>query len=342
MRGSWRPNKDCNILTPTLMAITAFLSRSPGLLTRGPGGPASPGTCSHSSIFSPNDLNFLCTELYYCFTPTQFKPSTVKVISWHPRPDAPVIYTGAFLILTAWPGRRSIYICFSFCFCFSVLKRHGIFNTSAIPEVTWYKPLYNTMKVEIVVWERERWINREPLQFTPHWDRYFQSLASSCIFYGSLIQSRLTTSPDKCLDDVTCLLCWLLTLIARWGWKLLSLYIFRTHTHSSFWHSTYTIHIAFLLSIVNLKTQRHILFLKSIQTRLSKINITNEWNLNFLQNNPLIPVSFPLIKVPLKLLVWSSAITWLRMHWLYPLQCGTPPPPQKRHVLGRILNCICW
>ena len=46
-----------------------------------------------------------------CFMPTQFKPSTVKVIPWHPRPDAPVIYTGAFLLLSAWPGRRLICNC---------------------------------------------------------------------------------------------------------------------------------------------------------------------------------------------------------------------------------------
>ena len=138
MKGNWRPSKDCNIMTPTLMTIIAFLSRSPGLLNGGAGGPAFAGTCSHSSIFSPTDLNstwlnwgsweppllgagslysilsptnlnFLCTELYYCFTPTQFNPPTVKVIPWHPRPDSPFIYTGAFLILTAWPGRRSIY-----------------------------------------------------------------------------------------------------------------------------------------------------------------------------------------------------------------------------------------
>ena len=30
-----------------------------------------------------------------------------------PRPDAPVIYVGAFLILTARPGRRSIYNTFT-------------------------------------------------------------------------------------------------------------------------------------------------------------------------------------------------------------------------------------
>ena len=45
-----------NILTATLMAITAFLSCSPGLLNRGPGGPASLGHGPHSSIFSPTHL----------------------------------------------------------------------------------------------------------------------------------------------------------------------------------------------------------------------------------------------------------------------------------------------
>ena len=44
MRGSWRPNKDCNILTsPAPPNITVSRSRSPGLLNRGPGGPASLG-----------------------------------------------------------------------------------------------------------------------------------------------------------------------------------------------------------------------------------------------------------------------------------------------------------
>ena len=38
------------------MAITVFLSRSPGLLNRGSGGPASLGHGPHSSIFSPTDL----------------------------------------------------------------------------------------------------------------------------------------------------------------------------------------------------------------------------------------------------------------------------------------------
>ena len=38
------------------------------------------GAGSLYSILSPTDSNFLCTKLYYCFTPTQFNLSTVKVI----------------------------------------------------------------------------------------------------------------------------------------------------------------------------------------------------------------------------------------------------------------------
>ena len=105
---------------PILLAITAFFSRSPGLLNRGPGAQPLLGHASHSSIFPPTDLNFLSTGLYHNLTPTyflrelqfrsQFNPLTVKFapdlrIS---SLDASVIYTGAFLLLTAWPGQRSI------------------------------------------------------------------------------------------------------------------------------------------------------------------------------------------------------------------------------------------
>ena len=48
--------QNCNILTPTLLAITAFLSRSPGLLNRGPGGPASLGAGFLYRILSPTHL----------------------------------------------------------------------------------------------------------------------------------------------------------------------------------------------------------------------------------------------------------------------------------------------
>ena len=36
------------------------------------------------------------------------RQSRSSLISWYLQPDAPVIYTGAFLLLTAWLGRRSI------------------------------------------------------------------------------------------------------------------------------------------------------------------------------------------------------------------------------------------
>ena len=44
VKGELETKQNCNILTPTLLAIAAFLSRSPGLLNRGPGGQASAGT----------------------------------------------------------------------------------------------------------------------------------------------------------------------------------------------------------------------------------------------------------------------------------------------------------
>ena len=43
-------------------------------------GPPLLGAGSLYRILSPTDSNFLSTELYYCFMPTQFILSTVKVI----------------------------------------------------------------------------------------------------------------------------------------------------------------------------------------------------------------------------------------------------------------------
>ena len=119
--------QNCNILTPTLLAMTAFFSRSPGLLNRGPGDPASLGAgllyrilspphLISKLVWSPNWLNFLCTELYNSSPSTFFLwVSQIALIqpvhgqgSDIPRPDAPVIYTGAFPIMTAGLGRRSI------------------------------------------------------------------------------------------------------------------------------------------------------------------------------------------------------------------------------------------
>ena len=44
VRGELDTEQNCNILTPEIYLVTsAFLSRSPGLLNQGPGGPASAG-----------------------------------------------------------------------------------------------------------------------------------------------------------------------------------------------------------------------------------------------------------------------------------------------------------
>ena len=108
MRGSWRPNKDCNILSPTLVAITAFLSRSPGLLNWGAQslwdmflipasslqlvwgfelqllnrrswGPPLLGASSLYSILSPTDLNFQSPGLYNNLTSTLL-PASVTIL----------------------------------------------------------------------------------------------------------------------------------------------------------------------------------------------------------------------------------------------------------------------
>ena len=152
--------QNCNILTPTLLAITAFFSRSPGLLNRGPGvqplwdmflNPAS----SHQLVWSPNSQSEVPRPLlpgagflYRSLPPTglltkltDFLSSPSYIIvqrplllegvtiahiqpihgqgynSDIPRPDAPVIYIGAFPILTARPGRRSIYNIISVNYC---------------------------------------------------------------------------------------------------------------------------------------------------------------------------------------------------------------------------------
>ena len=73
--------QNCNILILTLLGITAFLYRSPGLLNRGPGAQLLCvlvfSTASYLQlVWSPNSLNFLRTELYNSSTPTQYLPIT--------------------------------------------------------------------------------------------------------------------------------------------------------------------------------------------------------------------------------------------------------------------------
>ena len=65
--------------------------------------------------------------------------------------------------------------------------------------------------------------------------------------------------PQLAQDKVTCLISWLLSLTDCWGEKLLSLNIF-WRSHISFQFPTDVFHKAFLLSLVYLKTQLHVLF----------------------------------------------------------------------------------
>ena len=81
---------------------------------------AQPGHNSHSSIFSLTDLNFLSPGLIIIWRPPTScerhnfalnstpRQSRSPLISWYLRLNAPVIFTGEFILLTAWPGRRSI------------------------------------------------------------------------------------------------------------------------------------------------------------------------------------------------------------------------------------------
>ena len=64
--------QNCNILTPTLLAITTFLSRSPGLLNWRPGGPALWLSLPH--LVPKLWLNFLCTQLYNSSHPLNISP----------------------------------------------------------------------------------------------------------------------------------------------------------------------------------------------------------------------------------------------------------------------------
>ena len=121
VRGELETEQNCNILTPILMAITAFLSRSFGLLNRGLGGPTSLGHRHHSSIFYRQLIWTSRRQGYIIIWPplfflraSQFRiqitPSTVKVT-----PDLPISSTGCACYLhrcishlTARPGQRSI------------------------------------------------------------------------------------------------------------------------------------------------------------------------------------------------------------------------------------------
>ena len=76
MRGSWRLNKDSDILTSSAPPdIAVCRSRSPGLLNRRPGGPfrwvlfSLPRLVSNSSDLQLTQTS--CAELYHCFMLTR-------------------------------------------------------------------------------------------------------------------------------------------------------------------------------------------------------------------------------------------------------------------------------
>ena len=107
--------KNCNMLTLTLRAITAFLSRSMGCSTRGLGARSSGCWFSLPHLIS-NGLNFLCTELYNYLTSNFFLlASQIALIQPVHGQGYNLIFLDRmhllfrFPILTARPGRRSIY-----------------------------------------------------------------------------------------------------------------------------------------------------------------------------------------------------------------------------------------
>ena len=147
---SWRLNKNCNILTPSSSGYSSASfpfcwDAQQGALR----AQLSSGSGSHCLIqqqLTPNsDLRLTRTSsgigLYNCLTPTcfserrictQFNPSTVKVIPWYLRPDAPVIYTAAFLIslLSRVGGQYVTYVTsFSFFWPRFALSK-AIFTTN--------------------------------------------------------------------------------------------------------------------------------------------------------------------------------------------------------------------
>ena len=147
VRGSLRPNRTTTYWLPLLWP-SLFLSRSPGLLNRGPEagflyrilfltrlipscsigglGPTLLGAGFLYRILSPTGLvsrlpDFLSSlsciivrrppsscgrHNFALIQPVHGQGYNILII---PRPGAPVIYIGAFPILTARPGRRLIY-----------------------------------------------------------------------------------------------------------------------------------------------------------------------------------------------------------------------------------------
>ena len=116
---SWRLNKDCNILTPPQLF---WLSQPffPVLLscsTGGLGAQPLPGHGSHSSIFSPTDLNFLSPGLYNNLASTYFLRASRFALNSTPRlsRSPPDIFDRMHLLFTQmlfflWQLGRGQYV----------------------------------------------------------------------------------------------------------------------------------------------------------------------------------------------------------------------------------------
>ena len=109
---------------PALPAVAALLSRSAGLLNRGPGGPASAGTWFSFLELQQLTSNSVCKlwlpvapGLYHCLTPTCFlwrhNSHSIQLVDSQGYPLISSTGCTCYLLrcishLTAWPGRRSI------------------------------------------------------------------------------------------------------------------------------------------------------------------------------------------------------------------------------------------
>ena len=116
MRGSWRLNRTAIYWPPLFWLSQPFF---PVLL-----GFSSRGLCWDMVIIPVSSLQLTRTSCRWGYIiiwrpPTSCEHhnfalnstprlSRLPLISWYLWLDAPVIYAGAFLILTAWPGWRSI------------------------------------------------------------------------------------------------------------------------------------------------------------------------------------------------------------------------------------------
>ena len=92
-----KTEQNCNILTPTLMAITVFLSRSPGLLNRGPGGPALcwelVPTAQTGTLTSSSELQRIWTSCRWGYIIVLRPPNSTRRQS-RPSPDPLISSTG--------------------------------------------------------------------------------------------------------------------------------------------------------------------------------------------------------------------------------------------------------